>query len=89
VLHEERDESLLSVKKKKAGNLLLTYDLRLSWKLLIALMIEAVTTPEKLGNLYRPSRRYNPEDSHLRNLLRSCVSQDWLCSIELVNVSFQ
>jgi hypothetical protein len=34
--------------------------------LLIALMMEAARTSETLVNFYRTTRRYNPEDSHLR-----------------------
>jgi hypothetical protein len=30
------------------------------------LMIEAARTSERLVNLYQTTRRYNPEDSHLR-----------------------
>jgi hypothetical protein len=33
----------------------------------IALMMEAARTSETLVNLYQTTRRYNPEDSHLRN----------------------
>jgi hypothetical protein len=32
---------------------------------LIALMMEAVSTSETLVNFYQSTRRYNPEDSHL------------------------
>jgi hypothetical protein len=32
----------------------------------IALMMEAVRTSETLVNFYQTTRRYNPEDSHLR-----------------------
>jgi hypothetical protein len=34
--------------------------------LLIALMMEAVSTSEMSVNFYQTIRRYNPEDSHLR-----------------------
>jgi hypothetical protein len=34
--------------------------------LLIALMMEAAMTSETLVNFYQTTRRYNPEDSHLR-----------------------
>jgi hypothetical protein len=34
--------------------------------LLIALMMEAARTSETLANFYQITRRYNPEDSHLR-----------------------
>jgi hypothetical protein len=34
--------------------------------LLIALMMEAASTSETLVNFYQTTRRYNPEDSHLR-----------------------
>jgi hypothetical protein len=33
---------------------------------LIALMMEAGRTSETLVNFYQTTRRYNPEDSHLR-----------------------
>jgi hypothetical protein len=33
---------------------------------LIALMLEATRTSETLVNFYQTTRRYNPEDSHLR-----------------------
>jgi hypothetical protein len=33
---------------------------------MIALMMEAARTSETLVNFYRTTRRYNPEDSHLR-----------------------
>jgi hypothetical protein len=36
--------------------------------LLIALMMEAARTSETLANFYQTTRRYNPEDSHLRSL---------------------
>jgi hypothetical protein len=36
--------------------------------LLIALMMEAARTPETLVNFYQTTRRYNPEDSHHRNV---------------------
>jgi hypothetical protein len=32
----------------------------------IALMMEAAKTSETLVNFYQTTRRYNPEDSHLR-----------------------
>jgi hypothetical protein len=35
-------------------------------KPLIALMMEAVNSSETLVNFYQTTRRYNPEDSHLR-----------------------
>jgi hypothetical protein len=34
---------------------------------LIALMMEAARTSETLVNFYQTTRRYNPEDSHLRS----------------------
>jgi hypothetical protein len=33
---------------------------------MIALMMETVRTSETLVNFYQTTRRYNPEDSHLR-----------------------
>jgi hypothetical protein len=35
-------------------------------KTIIALMMEAARTSETLVNFYQTTRRYNPEDSHLR-----------------------
>jgi hypothetical protein len=37
--------------------------------LLIALMMEAARTSVTLVNFYHTKRRYNQEDSHLRNLI--------------------
>jgi hypothetical protein len=34
--------------------------------MIIALMMEAARTSETLVNFYPTTRRYNPEDSHLR-----------------------
>jgi hypothetical protein len=34
---------------------------------LIALMMEAARTSETLVNFYQTTRRYNPQDSHLRS----------------------
>jgi hypothetical protein len=34
--------------------------------IITALMIEAARTSESLVNFYQATRRYNPEDSHLR-----------------------
>jgi hypothetical protein len=34
--------------------------------MIIALMMEAARTSEKLVNFYQTTRRYNPEHSHLR-----------------------
>jgi hypothetical protein len=36
----------------------------------VALMIEATSTSETLVNVYQTTRRYNPEDSHLRTRRR-------------------
>jgi hypothetical protein len=35
-------------------------------KMAVALMMEAARTSETLENFYQTTRRYNPEDSHLR-----------------------
>jgi hypothetical protein len=40
-------------------------------KFTIALMMDAARTSETLVNFYQTTRRYNPEDSHLRSLLCS------------------
>jgi hypothetical protein len=39
---------------------------------LVALMMEAARTTETLLNFYQTTRRYNPEDSHLKNLCHPC-----------------
>jgi hypothetical protein len=36
-------------------------------EVMIALMTEAARTSETMVNFYQTTRRYNPEDSHLRN----------------------
>jgi hypothetical protein len=38
---------------------------------IIARMMEAARTPETLVNFYQITRRYNPEDSYLRENLKS------------------
>jgi hypothetical protein len=38
----------------------------------IALMMEAARTSETLVNFYQTTRRYNPEDSHLRTYAAQC-----------------
>jgi hypothetical protein len=42
--------------------------------LLNALMMEAARTSETLVNFYQTTRRYNPEDSHLRTYYTVCSS---------------
>jgi hypothetical protein len=39
----------------------------------IALMMEAARTSETLENFYQTTRRYNPEDSHLRTRRRESL----------------
>jgi hypothetical protein len=39
----------------------------------IALMMEAARTSETLENFYQTTRRYNPEDNHLRGQTRIVV----------------
>jgi hypothetical protein len=39
------------------------------------LMMEAERTSETLVNFYRTTRRYNPEDSHLRQV--QCLAKRW------------
>jgi hypothetical protein len=51
--------------------------------LLIALMMKAAKTYETLINFYQTTRRYNPEDSHLRshrreNLKSYYTSSSWM-----------
>jgi hypothetical protein len=41
----------------------------------IALMMEAARTSEMLVNFYQSTRRYNPEDSHLRKRINSTLRQ--------------
>jgi hypothetical protein len=43
---------------------------------LIALMMETARTSETLVNLYQTTRRYNPEDSHLRTHRRENLKSD-------------
>jgi hypothetical protein len=43
------------------------------WLANIALMMEAARTSETLVNFYQTTRRYNPEDSHLRKLNSSRI----------------
>jgi hypothetical protein len=47
-----------------------------------ALMMEAATTSETLVNFYQTTRRYNPEDSHLRThrreIQKSCLDSSGL-----------
>jgi hypothetical protein len=38
------------------------------WIVAIILMMEAARTSETFVNFYQTTRRYNPEDSHLRSL---------------------
>jgi hypothetical protein len=40
---------------------------------MIALMMEAARTAEKLVNFYQATRRHNPEDSHLRYQMVNAV----------------
>jgi hypothetical protein len=44
--------------------------------IIIALMLEAVQTSEKLVNSYQSTWRYNPEDSHLQKIKKFGV---WIC----------
>jgi hypothetical protein len=56
---ESRLNYLMSLKKAKMA---------VFWVVapIIALMMEAARTSETLANFYQTTRRYNPEDSHLR-----------------------
>jgi hypothetical protein len=49
--------------------------------------LEAARTSEKLVNFYQTTRRYNPEDSHLRTHrrenLKSYIGCEWVNWIEL------
>jgi hypothetical protein len=47
---------------------------------LIALMMEAVRTSETLVNFYQTTRRYNPDDSHLRNHRRENLKSYLKCN---------
>jgi hypothetical protein len=40
-------------------------------------MMEAVQTSEKSVNSYRSTRRYNPEDSHLRRARSFCIKNNY------------
>jgi hypothetical protein len=54
--------------------------------LLIALMMEAAGTSETLVNFYRTTRRYNPEDSHLRTHRRENLKSYY---IQVINGSLK
>jgi hypothetical protein len=41
--------------------------------MIIALMMEAARTSETLADFYQTTRRYNPEDSHLRTHRRENI----------------
>jgi hypothetical protein len=45
---------------------LISVTIFLKYPNLIALMMEAARTSETLVNFYQNTRRYNPEDSHVR-----------------------
>jgi hypothetical protein len=45
---------------------------------IIALMMEAARTCETLINFYQTTRRYNPEDSHLRTHRRENLKSYFL-----------
>jgi hypothetical protein len=40
-------------------------------------MMEAVRTFETVVNLHQFTRRYNPEDNHLRDLFKLGLSDEW------------
>jgi hypothetical protein len=48
-------------------NLLCAFWRQYQYHLCIALMMEAASISETLVNFYQTTRRYNPEDSHLRS----------------------
>jgi hypothetical protein len=43
----------------------------------VAVMLEAARTSETLVNIYQTTRRYNPEDSHLRTHRRENLKSDY------------
>jgi hypothetical protein len=45
----------------------------------IALMMEATRTSETLVNFYQTTRRFNPEDSHLRTHRRENLKSYYVC----------
>jgi hypothetical protein len=51
-----------------SGRSLPTFQRSLLPPSLIALMMEAARTSKTLVNFYQATRRYNPEDIHLRNI---------------------
>jgi hypothetical protein len=52
----------------------------------MALMMEAVRTSEALVNFYQTTRRYNPEDSHLRTHRRENLKSYWtIISLNCIN----
>jgi hypothetical protein len=48
-----------------------------------ALMMEVARTSETLVNFYQITRRYNPEDSHLRNVSHCSAQASCRCVIQL------
>jgi hypothetical protein len=55
--------------------------------LLIALMMEAARTSETLVNFYQTTRRYNPEDSHLRTHRRENLKSYFVSCLFLSSFS--
>jgi hypothetical protein len=60
---------------------------------LIALVMEAVQTSETLVNLHQSTRRYNPEDSHLRthrreNLKPHNITEYYPVSQNIIRLDF-
>jgi hypothetical protein len=61
-----------------------------TWRgLLISLMMEAARSSETLLNFYQTTRRYNPEDSHLRtHRLRTLnITIDAIVDFPILNVN--
>jgi hypothetical protein len=53
----------------------------------IALMMEAARTSETLVNFYQTTRRYNPEDNHLRTHSRENLKSYFDKIVSEMNIS--
>jgi hypothetical protein len=56
--------------------------------ILIPLMMEAARTSETLVNFYQTTRRYNPEDSHLRTAVRTSKSTTFISCFLKIHSNF-
>jgi cobalamin synthase len=60
----------------------------LAASMIIALMMEAARTSEMLVNFYHTTRRYNPEDSHLRTHHRENLKSYLICYLLIFILPF-